>query len=111
VNYVHGVEFRTTELRQHRDEARALAINAAREKAVALAGQLDQEVGEPLSIQEEQVGWWSSYNAWWGGRWGSGMSQNVIQEMGGATLLADSSLAPGQIKVSARASVSFELSR
>ena len=111
VNYVHGVEFRTTELRQHRDEARALAINAAREKAVALAGELDQEVGEPLNVQEEQASWWSSYNAWWGGRWGSGMSQNVIQEVGGTSLLADSTLAPGQIKVSARVSVSFELSR
>ena len=111
VNYVHGVEFRTTELRQHRDEARALAINAAREKAVALAGELDQEVGEPLNVQEEQASLWSSYNAWWGGRWGSGMSQNVIQEVGGTSLLADSTLAPGQIKVSARVSVSFELSR
>jgi uncharacterized protein YggE len=53
VNYVHGVEFRTTELRQHRDEARALAIEAAREKAVALAGVLDQDVGRPLAIQEQ----------------------------------------------------------
>ena len=110
VNYVHGVEFRTTELRRYRDEARALAINAAREKALALAGELDQKVGDPLSVQEGQAGWWSSYNAWWGGRWGSGMSQNVIQEIGGASVLTDSSLAPGQIKVSARVSASFELS-
>jgi len=28
-NYVHNVEFRTTELRKHRDQARALAIQAA----------------------------------------------------------------------------------
>jgi len=109
VNYVHGVEFRTTELRQHRDEARELAIQAAQEKAVALAGALDQDVGQPLAIQEEQAGWWSSYNAWWGGRWGAGMSQNVIQELGGAEFLADSSVAPGQIKVNARVSVTFEL--
>ncbi|MGC9334075.1 MAG: SIMPL domain-containing protein, partial [Anaerolineae bacterium] len=111
VNHVHGIQFRTTELRLHRDEARALAINAAREKAIALAGELDQQVGEPLLIQEEQVGWWSSYNAWWGATWGGAMSQNVIQEAGGAGLLADSSLAPGQIKVTARVSVSFELSK
>jgi hypothetical protein len=38
------------------------------------------------------------------------MSQNVIQEIGGTTVLTDSSLAPGQIKVSARVSASFELS-
>jgi uncharacterized protein YggE len=47
VNYVHGIEFRTTELRKHRDEARALAIQAAQEKATALAGELGQKVGNP----------------------------------------------------------------
>jgi hypothetical protein len=109
VNYVHGVEFRTTELREHRDEARELAIKAAQEKAVALAGALGQDVSQPLAIQEEQAGWWSSYNAWWGGSWGAGMSQNVIQELGGASYLADSTVAPGQIKVNARVSVTFEL--
>ncbi|MEJ2212444.1 MAG: SIMPL domain-containing protein, partial [Anaerolineae bacterium] len=109
VNYVHGVAFRTTELRQHRDEARALAIQAAQEKAMALAGALDQDVSQPLTIQEEQAGWWSSYNAWWGSSWGAGMTQNVIQELGGASALADSTVAPGQIKVNARVSVTFEL--
>ncbi len=37
-NYVHGIQFRTTELRKYKDEARALAIKAAQEKAVAMAG-------------------------------------------------------------------------
>jgi uncharacterized protein YggE len=110
VNYVHGVEFRTTELRQHRDEARSLAIRAAREKAVALAGALNQDVGQPLTIQEEQAGWWSSYNVWWGSSWAAGASQNVIQELGGASYLADSAVAPGQINVNARVSVTFQLS-
>jgi uncharacterized protein YggE len=111
INYVHGIEFRTTELRQHRDEARALAIRAAQEKAVALAGELGQQVGDPFTIQEVQSGWWSGYNAWWGSRWGGGMSQNVIQEVGGASVLADSSVAPGQISVNARVLVSFELTK
>ncbi len=111
VNYVHGIEFRTTELRQHRDQARALAIKAAKEKAVALAGELGQQVGDPLTIQEEQGGWWSSYGAWWGSRWGGAMTQNVIQEVGGASALADSSVAPGQIEVTARVTVSFELTK
>jgi uncharacterized protein len=111
VNYVHGIEFRTTELRQHRDEARALAIRAAQEKAAALAGELGQQIGEPLTIQEEQAGWWSSYGAWWGSRWGAGMTQNTIQEVGGAPALADSSVAPGQIDVTARVTVVFELTK
>jgi uncharacterized protein YggE len=111
VNYVHGIEFRTTALRQHKDEARALAIQAAREKAAALGGELGQGIGDPLTIQEEQSGWWSGYNAWWGSSWGGGMSQNVIQEVGGAATLADSSVAPGQIDVNARVSVTFELTK
>ena len=109
VNYVHGIEFRTTELRTHRDEARALAIRAAQEKAEALAGELSQKVGEPITIQEVQSGWWSGYNAWWGSRWGGGAAQNVIQESGGVAALTEGSLAPGQISVNAQVSVTFAL--
>lgn len=109
VNYVHGIEFRTTELRQHRDQARALAIQAAREKAEALAGELGQTVGEPHLIEEVQSGWVSGYNRWWGSRWGSGMAQNVVQELSGGDLAAGGTLAPGQISVQARVSVTFAL--
>jgi uncharacterized protein YggE len=109
VNYVHGIQFRTTELRKYRDEARALAIKAAQEKANALAGELGQSVGRTRSIQEEQAGWWSWYNSWWGLGWGNNMSQNVIQEAGGNGSAPDGSIAPGQITVNARVNVSFEL--
>ncbi|MFH1140849.1 MAG: SIMPL domain-containing protein, partial [Chloroflexota bacterium] len=37
VTHVYGIEFRTTELRKYRDQARVLAIQAARGKAEALA--------------------------------------------------------------------------
>ena len=46
-DYVHGVQFRTTDLRKHRDQARALAIKAAREKAIDLAIS-SQPAGEPF---------------------------------------------------------------
>ncbi len=109
VNYVHGIQFRTTELRQHRDQARALAIKAAQEKADALAGELGQDIGQPHSIREDQAGWFSWYNSWWGYRWGGNMmSQNVIQESGSAASAGDT-IAPGQITVNARVTASFEL--
>ena len=111
VNYVHGVQFRTTELRKYRDQARAEAIKAAQEKAVALAGELDQQVGEPLSIQEVQSGWYSGYNSWWGSLYGSAMTQNVIQEVSSGDWTGDGSVSPGQIKITSRVSVSFELTR
>jgi uncharacterized protein len=106
--YVYGIEFRTTELRTHRDEARALAIGAAHEKAVALARELGQKVGQPHDIHEDQSQWSSWYNSWWSGRAGS-LTQNVIQESSSAAAETDGALAPGQISVSAKVTVSFEL--
>lgn len=107
-NYVHGIEFRTTELRKYKDEARALAIQAAQEKAAALAGELDQGIGKPHEIREEQSSSWSGYNAWWGGS-GYSMMQNVIQNAGDVPAAIEGALAPGQISVIARVTVSFEL--
>jgi uncharacterized protein YggE len=109
VNYVHGIRFRTTELRDYRDEARALAVRAAREKARDMAEVLDEDIGRPRQIAEAQSSWWSGYGSWWGARWGDAMSQNVIQEFNGSTLSVDSSVAPGQIEIVARVTVTFDL--
>ncbi len=107
-NYIHGIEFRTTELRRHRDEARALALRAAQEKARDMTGTLNVRVGAPIAIQEGHSGWWSPYSAWWGGRYGGHMVQNVIQDRAAAGSAGDT-LVPGQISVSANVSVTFEL--
>lgn len=109
VNFVHGIEFRTTELRKYRDQARALAIKAAREKADALAAELGQKAGKAISISENHGGWWSSYGSWWGSRWGSNVAQNVVQNAGGASSSGEGTLAPGQITVNASVNVDFEL--
>lgn len=109
VNYVHGVQFRTTALRANRDKARELALQAAREKATAMAAALGQKIGQPTLIQETQNDWASGYGSWWGGRWGGGMTQNVIQNAEGGWLFEDGSLAPGQISVKATVAVSFEM--
>jgi len=104
--HIYGVQYRTTELRRYRDQARALAIKAAQEKAVAMATELGQKVGKPTSIHEDYSGWWSPYNV----RWGGAMAQNVVQNVsGGGTPSDDSSIALGQITVNARVTVSFEL--
>jgi uncharacterized protein YggE len=109
-NYVHGIDFRTTELRKHRDRARSMAIRAAREKAEALAEQLEQQIGRPYDIREMHSGWWPGYGAhWWGSRWGGAMSQNVMQSYGGAAPSEGTTLAPGQITITAAVTVSFEL--
>ncbi len=108
--HVHGVQFQTTELRKHRDTARSLAIKAAKEKAEALTGELGQKIGKATSIQENQIWWWSSYSSWWGYR-GGPQSQNVMQNAGSSGAPSDSgtTIAPGQIAVSATVSVTFEM--
>lgn len=108
VNHVHNVEFRTTELREYRDQARALAIQAAKEKAEALAGELGQNIGEPVLIQEERNDWKSWYGFGWG-RNGGGQFQNVIMDMSSGTVALGSGIAPGQITITAQVSVSFKL--
>jgi len=111
-NLVMGVQFRTSELRKYRDQARALAVQAAREKAEALAKELGQEIDRPQRITEEMSSWSSPFG-WWGGYgFGGGggqMSQNVVQSVSTGSSAIDGTMAPGQIAVNARVQVSFTL--
>ncbi len=108
VEYIHGIDFRTSELRKYRDEARALAMKAAKEKAIALAGVLGQKVGKPRSIQEGSGGWWSSYGGWWG-RGYQNISQNVSQSGAGSGSSQEGPLAPGTLSVRANVTITFDL--
>ena len=99
-SHVHGIQFQTSELRKHRDAARANAIKAAKEKAVALTAELGQVVGRVHSINETS----------WGGSGthsfrGSYMTQNSIQSISGSG--AGAEFAAGQIAISARVNASF----
>lgn len=108
-NYVHGIQFRTTELREHRDRARSLALDAARDKAEMMAQQLGHRVGGTVLIREDRSSWWSSYGGWWGGGRGGFMSQNVVQNAPGGGSGAEGATAPGQISVTAHVTVTFVL--
>jgi uncharacterized protein len=108
VSHVHGIEFRTTELRRHRDEARRLALRAAKEKADLLAREAGRPLGKMSSVGESSLGYWSSYSTWWGNRYGSA-TQNSVQNIGGSSIDSDSTLSPGQIAVRATVSASFAL--
>lgn len=107
VNNVHGIEFRTSELRMHRDTARGMAIRAAKEKADALASELGVKCGKVHTINaNEGGGWWNS-GSHWGGRYGGGLMQNSVQNLGGAAETTDGALSVGQVSVSASVNVSF----
>jgi uncharacterized protein len=112
VNYIHGIDFQTSELRKHRDEARDLALRAAREKAEKMAGVLGRSLGPVLQIAENANPWWynSSWSAWGYGR-NQGMSQNVIQDVQGGPVGAGEgeTVALGKISIRASVSVVFAL--
>ena len=107
-NHVLGIEFRTTELRKHRDAARQQAIRAAKEKATALAKELEIKVGKATNIQEQTGG---GYWNWGGGRnyLANAMSQNVSQAAPTGGESGDGNLAVGMISVTATVNVTFEL--
>lgn len=107
-NYVHGIEFRTTELRKYRDQARSMAIKAAQEKAITLTKELGKTIGRPHTIYEGGVGGWSGYNSWWGSCWSQRQMQNTVQNI--VSQPEEESNTPlGQISVTANVTVSFEL--
>ena len=107
VTNVHGVQFRTTELRKHRDRAREMAVQAAREKADLLAAQLRRRIGPAIRVSEYGGGWYSPYN-WWGQSYGSNAISQVSSQAGDASP-SSGTIAFGQITVTASVNVSFAL--
>lgn len=110
-NFVHGVQFNTTELRKHRDIARSMAVKAAQEKAAAMAKELNQKIGKPRTIVELGGRWFSGYGSSWGANASSryaSQTQNVSQNLGGGEAI-EGTTAPGQIAVNASVQIVFEL--
>jgi uncharacterized protein YggE len=73
INQVNNIEFQNTDLKKHRDEARSLAIAAAKEKAAFLTSEAGISLGRVVNMRES-----SSSGSPSTGR-GSQMSQNVMQ--------------------------------
>lgn len=98
---INSISFQTSQMRKYRDQARALAMKAAQEKAAALAGAVGQKIGRAITIEEEAPP-----------RPGSGLpnlSSNTVSFERGDTTNSEGTLALGLIKVSARVTVKFEL--
>ncbi len=107
-NRLNGVDFRTSELRKHRDEARRMATRAAREKAVSLCAELGCKIGAPQTVAEGPVDYWG----WNYGRFGAGnAAQQVAQGGGGGGGAAEGgeTLPLGQMAVRAQVTVTFDL--
>jgi uncharacterized protein YggE len=81
--------------RKYREKARLEAVQAAREKASAMATQLGQSIGKPWEITEESL---SDYSR--------GMYTNFLAE-DKRMLTEQSTVAGGQVTIRASVRVSF----
>lgn len=102
VNYFSGIEFRSSELRKHRDAARDMAIVAAREKAARMAATLNEKIGRPLKIEEQSNSSWFGANSFGN----QSIRYDDASNSGGES---GSSFSAGRMAITARIAVVFEL--
>lgn len=100
VTRLSNVEFRDSEIRKHRDQARRMAIKAAQDKANLLAREIGQSIGPAYSIREGTTFTSSAM---------SNVSQNAASTPAESEGRSEGAIAPGQISVSAQVTVSFRL--
>lgn len=58
-NLLLGVDYQTQNPRPHRDEARRMAVKAAREKAELLAAELNEKLGRVRTLNESNISYFS----------------------------------------------------
>ena len=97
-NRIDSITYETSDLRKYRDQARELAVKAAREKATALAQALGQDIGKAYLIDEVPEYEYSR-----------GLMANEAYSYSARAKPAGPSLAPGQKTISASVTVSFDL--
>lgn len=108
VEYIHGIDFQTTELQKFKTQARALAMQSAKQKAIGLAGELGQKVGKARSILDGSGTYSPSYGRrWWGANSGQQQSQMRIQAPANEEINGDTM--PGDITIRADVNVVFDL--
>ena len=100
VSKIGNLEFRDSQIRKHKDQARAMAIKAAQEKAVLLTREIGQSIGPAFSITEGGGGNYSANN----------VSQNMTSVISGDLSASEGgAFSPGLISVTAMVTVSFKL--
>jgi uncharacterized protein YggE len=110
LTHIHGVEFTTTKFREFRDQARAMAVKAAMEKAQDMAAAAGMKVvGGPTGISAAQYGGRSWYGSGWGYGPSASMYQNAIYDAGRNRTDSQGTVAIGRISVTASVSMSFRI--
>lgn len=97
---VNSVSFETSKLREIKDQARDMAMKAAKEKATAMAASINQTIGKAVKITEGTVS----------NQYYSNLSANSNVRASVVTVTENlATFSPGTIKVEADVTVSFLL--
>jgi uncharacterized protein YggE len=100
ITRINSIRFQTSRLRAFKDQARSLAIKAAQEKAIALTREIGQTIGKAYSIEEEVPERGNS---------SANFMANSTSTVDSDSVNTEGTLSLGQIKISARVTVRFEL--
>lgn len=105
---VHSLDFQISELRKYRDQARQMAVRAAKEKAELVATELGLTGLTPHSIRELD----SSVESWYGWGWRNHGRESAISQNSRTHVFSDgqsggSSIPPRQISVKSAVSIVF----
>lgn len=98
VNNIQGVDFKSSRMDEIKSEARVKAVQNAKEKAESYAGALDQKIGKAYQITDESVDT--------GAPRPMAMARMAMDE---AAYGEEEPVAPGEISVEAKVTVSFYL--
>ena len=112
-NQVVNVEFYTSELRKYRDQAREMAMQAAFEKATALAQAAGAGTDCVMNISENSSSYFNGWNWWHGGGNQNLWAQNAVQNVPAAASEPASRegepVSMGQISIRAEVSATYGL--
>jgi uncharacterized protein YggE len=111
ITSLSDLNFRASAMRKYMDQARSMAMKAAKEKATALAGEIGQQIGKAVNITEVGLSVSSAYgdadednsNA------RSNYTGNISEDIARSLSDNQGTLAPGMISITARVKVVFEL--
>ena len=109
VSDLSGVTFRSSRMRTHMDDARSLAMKAAREKAAALAAEVGQKIGKAINITEVGLTVSAAYEDDDGNSTSNVSNSSRFVETTGGVSDNQGTIAPGMISIIARVKVTFEL--
>ncbi|MHC6203796.1 SIMPL domain-containing protein [Breznakiellaceae bacterium SP9] len=104
INQINSIDFQTTNLKEHRNAARRLAIAAAKERAALLAEEAGFQLGKVVNLRENT--YYSPYSSRRGGL--SNVSQNMEQSTGGGGDDSET-LAPGMISIKADITLIYQI--